>query len=61
MEPSKPFKITDRSILLDIAQDWSDNYLTIEAYAADHKLWPEQADKLIKLALSVRDSKHPEA
>ena len=51
--------VTDRSLLLDIADDWSNNYLTIEVYAEHNGLYPEQADKLIKLSLSVRDSKHP--
>ena len=50
-----------REVLEGIADDFRENYISTQHYAECNGLYPEQAQKLIALAQSVRDSKHPEA
>jgi hypothetical protein len=47
--------------LINIWQDYWNNYLTIERYAECHHITVEQARTLIDLARTVNDSIHPEA
>lgn len=49
-----------RTLLVRIADEFQNNYLTIEKYAFTNSLTVEQATRLIVLAQGVRDSKHPE-
>lgn len=50
-----------RAQLINIWQDFYNDYLTIERYAECHHITVEQAQALIDLARAVNDSIHPEA
>ena len=52
---------TARDLLLGVAADFQNDYLTVNHYAECNGLYLEQAQKLIALARSVRDSQPPEA
>ena len=50
-----------RDILIAAYLDYKNNYLTVEKYAEHNGLSYEQAMQLILVAISVFNSKHPEA
>lgn len=50
-----------RSVLCAVADDYFNNYLTVELFAEHNGLTPTQADALLTLARIVRDSEHPDA
>lgn len=53
--------IEARLILIEIANDYQNNYLTPLRYAECNALTLAQAEQLLSLAQSVRASVHPEA
>jgi len=54
-------KITARDLLISIADEFQNNYLTVERFAECNGLTFDQACQTISLAQAVRASKHPEA
>ena len=50
-----------RVLLIAIADDFQDDYLTVPRYAECNGLTESQARELIRLAQLVRASRHPEA
>lgn len=50
-----------RELLIDVYLDWRNNYLSIEAYAANNGLLLTEAVSLISLARAVFTHVHPEA
>ena len=45
--------------MIRIANDWSNNYLTTETYADHNHISREHAERLIMLAMEIRDSRNP--
>ena len=52
---------TVREVLISIADEWQNDYLTVATYAEHTGLTPFQAAILITLAQEVRESKHPDS
>jgi hypothetical protein len=50
-----------RDYLAEVWLDWHNNYLSAEVFAEHNGITPEQARKLLAVARSVFDSKHPDA
>jgi hypothetical protein len=55
----KGFKMRD--ILIDVYDDWRNNYLTIEKFAEHNGLLPSEAEALLSLAREINMHEHPES
>lgn len=55
------FAHNSRALLIDIADDFQNNYLTPARYAERNGLTESQAIALLELAREVRNAPHPEA
>jgi hypothetical protein len=49
-----------RDVLIDVYDDWRNNYLTIEKFAEHNGLLPSEAETLINLCREVVKHEHPE-